>query len=176
MITDRIVVGTIVQSQLTRICLKRFLERTQKSFIANITAQCIFPTFGFGEIMDNHISVPFLSVYEASNAFGFYHGNSIYKEYKDFSDKIDIMNVMPGAVVTDNTQFLGNTIFSVNADVFVSNVVRQLGTYSGNTYGYWGHECSIMLVNLFPFMKNRILYNAGYTIANEYMKIPKKKY
>jgi 17beta-estradiol 17-dehydrogenase / very-long-chain 3-oxoacyl-CoA reductase len=176
LINDTIVVGTIVQSQLTRICMPYFLERRDKSFIINITAQCIFPTFGFGEVMDNNITVPFLSVYEGANAFGFYQGNSIYKEYKKFTDKIDIMNVMPGAVVTENTEYLSNTIFNVDAESFVKNIINQLGIYDGNIYGHWGHEISILLVNMFPFIKNKILYNVGYNISQDFMNKPPKKY
>ena len=80
LINDTIAVGTIVQSQLIRICIPHFLKRQQKSCIINITAQCIMPTYGFGEIHSNQISLPFLSVYEASNAYGHYHANSIMKE------------------------------------------------------------------------------------------------
>ena len=176
LINDTIIVGTIVQSQLTRMCMPRFLERNYKSFLINITAQCIFPTFGFGEIMDNNITVPFLSVYEGANAFGFYQGNSIYKEYKQFTDKIDIMNVMPGAVVTENTEYLSNTVFNVDAETFVKNIINQLGIYDGNIYGHWGHEFSILLVNMFPFIKNKILYNVGYNISQDFMNKPAKKY
>ena len=176
LINDSIIVGTIVQAQLTRICIKYFLERKTKNFIVNITAQCMTPTYLFGNYENGIISVPFLSVYEAANAFGFYHGNSIHKEYSSFTDKIDIMNVMPGAVITENTEYLADTIFSVKADIFVSNIMRQLGTYNGNTYGYWGHEFTILLVNIFPFIKKRILYNVGYTISDNYMNTPKKKY
>ena len=176
LINDTIVVGTIVQSQLTRMCMPHFLEREDKSFLINITAQCIFPTFGFGEVMDNNITVPFLSVYEGANAFGFYQGNSIYKEYKQFTDKIDIMNVMPGAVVTENTEYLSNTVFNVEAETFVKNIINQLGIYDGNIYGHWGHELSILLVNMVPFIKNKILYNVGYNISQDFMNKPAKKY
>lgn len=177
-INDSIIVGTIVQSQLTRIAIKNFLLRSNPSFIINITAQCIFPTFGLGEILDNHISVPYLSVYEAANAFGFYQGNSIYKEYKHkkYNGKIHIMNVMPGAVVTENTGYLSNTIFNVKAEDFVKNIITQLGTYQGNVYGYWGHEFSPVLVNLFPIAKNMILEKVGLNISSEFMSKPTKQY
>lgn len=177
-INDSIIVGTIVQSQLTRIVIPHFLKRESKSFLVNITAQCIFPTFGLGEILDNNITVPYLSVYEGANAFGFYQGNSIYKEYKDakYKGKIKILNVMPGAVVTENTEYLGGTMFNVGADKYVSNVVRQIGNYEGNTYGYWGHEFSILLVNLFPFVKNSVLKEVGLNISRDFMTKPKKQY
>ena len=176
LINDTIAVGTIVQSQMIRICMPHFLKRTKKSSIVNITAQCIMPTFGFGEILSNEISVPFLSVYEASNAFGHYHGNSIIKEYKKYKNKIDILNVMPGAVLTENTQFLSNTIFNVKSEVYVDNIIRIIGNFYGNTYGYWGHAFSVFLINCFPFMKNPILHNVGHGIATDYMKLPPKKY
>ena len=83
-IRDTIVTGTIVQSRLTHMIIPYFLNRKNnlnlKSGLINITAQCIHPNFLFGITMSNEISVPYLSVYEASNAFGFYQGNSIYKE------------------------------------------------------------------------------------------------
>ena len=59
---------------------------------------------------------------------------------KKYKNKIHILNVMPGAVVTENTEYLGNTMFNVSAQNSVNNVVRQIGTYQGNAYGYWGHE------------------------------------
>jgi 17beta-estradiol 17-dehydrogenase / very-long-chain 3-oxoacyl-CoA reductase len=179
-INDSIIVGTIVQSQLTRIAISYFLKRDEglSNFIVNITAQCIFPTFGLGEIMDNNITVPYLSVYEAANAFGFYQGNSIYKEYNDkkYKDRIHILNVMPGAVVTENTEYLGGTMFNVTAENFVKNVVKQIGTYKGNTYGYWGHEFSILLVNLCPFIKDSVLKDVGLNISRDVMSKPAKKY
>ena len=182
-INDSIIVGTIVQSQLTRIAIDKFLKRdgdnkSKSNFIVNITAQCIFPTFGIGQMMDNNITVPYLSVYEGANAFGFYQGNSIYKEYKmkKYKNKIHILNVMPGAVVTENTEYLGNTMFNVSAQKFVNNVVRQIGTYQGNAYGYWGHEFSILLVNLFPFLKDKTLHDVGLNISKDFMTKPKKKY
>ena len=88
-----------------------------KSFIINITAQCIFPTFGLGQIMENNVTVPFLSVYEGANAFGFYQGNSIYKEYHYI---FDILNITPGAVVTNNTECLNNTMFNVIKFVLIN--------------------------------------------------------
>lgn len=176
LINDTIVVGTIVQAQMTRICLPYFSKRKEKSAIVNITAQCTMKTFGFGEILNNEISVPFLSAYESANAFGFYHGNSIYKEYKKYNNPIDLVNIMPGAVVTNNTGFLKNTIFNVNAEDFVKNSIKMIGNVNGNTCAYWGHSLSEFLINLFPFIKGPVLHNTGYKIAEDYMKMPPKKY
>ena len=76
LINDTIAVGTIIQSQLTRICIPYFLKRKEKSCILNITAQCVIPTYGLGEVLSNQITIPFLSVYEGANAFGHFHANS----------------------------------------------------------------------------------------------------
>ena len=105
LIRDTIVTGTIVQSRLTQMVIPFFLEREKehKSALINITAQCLHPNFLFGIGLSNEISVQYLSVYEASNAFGFYQGASIHKEYKD---KFDILNITPGAVITKNTEYL----------------------------------------------------------------------
>ena len=180
LINDSIIVGTIVQSRLSRLVIPYFLKRPEdkSNFIINITAQCLFPTFGLGQLIENHISVPFLSVYEASNAFGFYQGNSLLKEYGDvkYKNRIHIVNVMPGAVVTENTEYLGNTFFAIKADKFANNVIRQLGHYNGNIYGYWGHEFSILLVNMFPFIKDRIIMGVGKKISSDFMNKPLKKY
>jgi short-subunit dehydrogenase len=175
-INDTIIVGTIVQSQLINICLPYFINRKDRSAIINITAQCILPTFGFGEILDNEISVPFLSVYEASNAFGFYHGNSIYNEYKKYGYKIDFLNIMPGAVLTDNTMYLKNTIFNIKAEDFVENIIKLIGNVNGNSYAHYGHALSVLIINCLPFLKNNVLHNTGYTIAKHYMETPRKKY
>jgi len=176
LINDTIIVGTIVQSQLIRLVIPYFIKRSEHNTIINITAQCIVPTYGFGEILGGEISVPYLSVYEASNAFGYFQSNSLLKEYEKYNYKIDILNIMPGAVLTENTEYLKNTIFNVNVDTFVNNIMRQVGHVSGNSYGYWGHEFSILLINMFPFIKEYVLHKTGKTISNEYMATPPKKY
>jgi len=176
LINDTIIVGTIVQSQLTRLVIPQFIKRKEHNAILNITAQCIFPTYGFGEILDNAVSVPYLSVYEAANAFGYYQSNSLMKEYEKYNYKLDILNIMPGAVLTENTKYLKNTIFNVKVNTFVKNIIKMIGNVNGNYYGYWGHEFSVFLVNLFPFLKNQILHKTGETITNEYMSTPPKKY
>ena len=83
---------------------------------------------------------------------------------------------MPGAVLTENTKFLKNTLFAIEADKYVNNIMKLVGNFYGNYYGYWGHEISLLLINIVPFMKNYILHKVGYTIAHDYMDMPKKKY
>jgi len=168
-IRDTIATGTIVQSRLTHMIIPFFLKRhenNKKSGLVNITAQCIHPNLLFGMIQ-NEISVPYLSVYEASNAFGFYQGSSIYKEYMG---KFDILNITPGAVITENTTCLSNTIFHIDSDTFVKQIIKMMGNVQGNTCAYWGHAFSNFLINIVPFYKNRILKNVGKTIADDFMK------
>lgn len=168
LIRDSIATGTIVQSRLTQLLIPIFLKRkpTAKSGLINITAQCLHPNFLFGLTISNEISVPYLSVYEAANAFGFYHGNSIYKEYKG---QFDILNVTPGAVITENTQCLKNTMFKINSDKYVENILKMTGNVQGHSCAYWGHALTNFLINLVPFIKNRELDNVGRTISIDYM-------
>ena len=168
-IRDTIATGTIVQSRLTHMIIPYFLKRNEmckKSGLVNITAQCMHPNLLFG-MLGNEISVPYLSVYEASNAFGFYQGSSIYKEYMG---KFDILNITPGAVITENTGCLENTIFNIDSDRFVKQIIKMMGNVQGNTCAYWGHAFSNFLINIIPFYKNQILKKVGKTIADDFMK------
>ena len=173
LIKDTIATGTIIQSRLTQMVIPFFLERNKninknlKSCLINITAQCLHPNFLFGITTSNEISVPYLSVYEASNAFGFYQGNSIFKEYKN---QFDILNITPGAVLTNNTQYLKNTIFNVKSNIFVKQIIKMIGNIQGTTCAYWGHSLSNFLINLTPFMKDNILEKVGNTITTDFMK------
>jgi 17beta-estradiol 17-dehydrogenase / very-long-chain 3-oxoacyl-CoA reductase len=173
LIKDTIATGTIIQSRLTQMVIPFFLERNKninknlKSCLINITAQCLHPNFLFGITTSNEISVPYLSVYEASNAFGFYQGNSIFKEYQN---QFDILNITPGAVLTNNTQYLKNTIFNVKSNIFVKQIIKMIGNIQGNTCAYWGHSLSNFLINLAPFMKDNILEKVGNTISTDFMK------
>ena len=175
-IRDVIATGTIVQSRLTHMIIPIFLERkkqavlrasTMTSALINITAQCMHPNFLLGITMSNEISVPYLSVYEASNAFGFYQSNSIYKEYKD---DFDILTITPGAVITENTIFLNKTIFCINSTNFVQNILKMMGNVQGVTCAYWGHAISNYLINILPSYKDVILNKVGTIISNDCMK------
>jgi hypothetical protein len=144
-----------------------FLERARRTStrcaLVNVTAQCMHPNVLPG-VGDNAISVPYLSVYEATNAFGFYHSGSIHKEY---GAAFDVLTVTPGAVVTENTPFLRGTIFAVPCDVFVANVLRMLGTVQGATYAHWGHALSAYVIGLVPCAKDRVLRDVGESIARD---------
>jgi len=169
-IRDVIATGTIVQSRLTHMVIPIFIKRRKEekkhSGLINITAQCMHPNFLFGLTMSNEISVPYLSVYEAANAFGFYQGNSIYKEYQSM---FDILNITPGAVVTSNTKCLTNTMFNVSSRDFVKQIMKMIGNVEGPTCAYWGHALSNYLINFLPSIKGSMLKKVGETIARDFM-------
>jgi 17beta-estradiol 17-dehydrogenase / very-long-chain 3-oxoacyl-CoA reductase len=169
-IADVIAVGAITQARMTHIVAPMFLARTRltslRCALVNITAQCMHPNILPG-VGDNAISVPYLSVYEATNAFGFYHSGSIYKEY---GAAFDVLTITPGAVVTENTPFLHGTVFAVPCEVFVANVLRMLGNVQGATYAHWGHAFSAYIITLIPGAKDRILRDVGENIARDYME------
>jgi hypothetical protein len=128
----------------------------------------------FGLTLSNEISVPYLSIYEAANAFGFYQGNSIYKEYQD---QFDILNITPGAVITKNTTCLTNTLFNVSSEKFVAQIMKMIGNVQGQSCAYWGHALSNYLINLMPQMKDSMLKKVGLTIADDFMaKVDETKY
>jgi len=192
LIVDTISAKAIVQSYLCRLIIPIFLKRKEinskqnnttskqnittskqnnnkqkqiNSCLINISAQCLNPNFLFG--FSNEISVPFMSVYEATNAFSYYHSQSLYKEYKE---QFDILNITPGAVITQNTSFLKGTIFNVDSDKFTDNIIKFMGNVQGSTCAYVGHAMSGYLINLFPPAKDKILENVGLTISNDFMK------
>ena len=116
---------------------------------------------------DNILTLPYVSVYEASNVFGYAHANSIYQEYKN---DFDILNITPGAVVTENTQYLSSVMLSVKCDSFVQAVMKLIGNIQGNSCGCWQHELSLYLVAIFPFIKPFVLKDTGKLLANHYMQ------
>lgn len=172
LIKNTISVGTLVQARMIQLVLPHFLKHksTRKSAIINITAQCMHLNIGFGT--SNEISVPFLSAYEAANAFGFYHSNSVYKEYShpSYNNFLDYLTITPGAVVTENTQFLNTTLFNVTGDKYVENILKLLGNVHGIHNAHWGHSISTLFINLAPFLKDKILYKVGDNISENIMK------
>ena len=165
-IIDTISCGTFVQVRLTNLIIPNMLKRDMRSCIVFITAQCMMDNKLGLSFSSPEISVPYLGVYEASNAFGFYHACSVHKEYADY---IDVMNVMPGAVVTDNTQFLDKTIFAIQQDKFVKNIISMMGRVQGNTYGYWKHAISSHVFPNVSVIKDPIVKKVGINIAKSYM-------
>jgi short-subunit dehydrogenase len=168
-ILDTISVKPISYSILTKMIIPIFLKRKEyglNSCLINISAQCMYNTYFLGNLYNPDISVPYLNVYEASNAYTYYFTNSIYKEYKN---DFDILNITPGAVITENTPYLQNTIFAIKDKKFVLNIMKLIGNITGTTCGYWKHAISPYLINLFPFVKNNILRKVGNDIACNFM-------
>lgn len=161
MIRNSLITGTYPQIRLTNLALKEMVKRNKKSAVLFNTAQCIFPTFLLSQyIPTGEISVPYMSVYEATNAFGFYHASSLVKEYTD----IDMLIIMPGAVITENTQYLKSIPFSVDVDKFTDGIIRLIGNVNGATCAHWKHDISSILIGFAPFMKDNILKNVGITL------------
>ena len=161
MIRNSLITGTYPQIRLTNLALKQMVKRNKKSAVLFNTAQCIFPTFLLSQyIPTGEISVPYMSVYEAANAFGFYHANSLVKEYKD----IDMLIIMPGAVITENTEYLKSIPFAVDVDIFTNGIIRLIGNVNGATCAHWKHDIASILIGLAPFMKDIILKKVGLTL------------
>lgn len=152
-------------------------EEAFSSCLVNITAQCFHSQsfFGVGQ-MDPWIAIPFLSVYEPANVFGFAQSNSIFHEYQGL---FDILTITPGAVLTENTnsllatQFWSN-FFSTRAEPFCKNIVRFMGRVDGVHCAYWGHAISHMGLNFIPFgadmVKQRGLRVIGKNLAKTFMR------
>lgn len=166
-INDSIICGTIVQARLTQIAIQKFIKRKLhfKSAIINITSMCTYQNFWFAQKGD--LSIPYLSVYEGANAFGYFHSNSIQKEYEN---DIDILNITPGAVITENTQYLKNIPFSIDSETYNKNIFKLLGNYNGPQYAHWKHDLSGILSNFMFLYKDLILRHTGNIIANNYME------
>ena len=165
-INDTIICGTIVQARLTQIAIQHFEKRKNnpyKSGIINITSMCLCPSLWFG--CSNFISVPYLAAYEAANAFGFYHSNSIQKEYEKY---IDVLNITPGAVITQNTNFLKDVEFSIECKQYVKNIFKLIGNYTGPQHAYWKHEISGILS--YFINSDSIFFKVGKLIADHFMK------
>jgi len=176
-IRKSLITGTYPQIRLTNLALEHMTRRTEqqalkqpaepryKSLVIFITAQCQHPLVALAQYLPGgDISVPYLSVYEAANAFGYYHANSIIKEYGEESG-IDFLNITPGAVITENTQYLKDTPFAVPVDDFCQGIFRLMGgNWRGATCAYWGHDLSAILIGIAPWFRTGILKTVGETI------------
>jgi len=144
-------VGTLVQAKLIQMALQKFADRTTNTAIVNITAQNTVPTDLFA--VDYDLTVPHLACYESTNVFGYCHAKSIYAEIKDKYPLIDFLIITPGAVVTRNTEpVLKDTVFSIDVDTFIKNVLNLMGNKNGIYCAHWGHSISGALLNVFPFV------------------------
>ncbi len=173
-IRKSLITGTYPQIRLTNLALEHMTRRTEhqvlkpigepryKSSVIFITAQCQHPLVALAQYLSGgDISVPYLSVYEAANAFGYYHANSIIKEY-DAESAIDFLNITPGAVITENTPYLKDTPFAVPVDQFCTGIFRLMGgNWRGATCAYWGHDLSAVLIGIAPWFRVGILRQVG---------------
>jgi short-subunit dehydrogenase len=183
-----LITGTYPQIRLTNIALEHMTRRQKmqalkpagepryRSCIIFNTAQCQHPLVGLSTYLPSgEISVPYLSVYEAANAFGYYHANSIIAELSqpesNLSGEIDLLNITPGAVVTENTPYLKDTPFAVPVDQFCAGIFRLMGgNWRGATCAYWGHDLSGILIGIAPWFRAGILKTVGKTISGELSK------
>ena len=170
-IRQSLITGSYPQIRLTKLALNHMIQRLKlkpqyKCAVIFNTAECIHPTFLLSQYdSTGEISVPFLSVYEATNAFGFYHANSLIKEYKVSQPDIDMLNIMPGAVITENTEYLDKTPFAIDVKTFAKNIVRLLGNWNGPSCAYWGHDISSLLIGFAPWKKDPMLRKVGLTLS-----------
>lgn len=166
-----IAVGSLVQSKLIQMALQSFSKFNPDNYtsIVNITAQNSVCTDLFA--IQNDITVPHLACYEATNAYGYFHAKSVYEEIKNKFPKIDFLIIMPGAVKTKNTEpVLRNTIFAIDVDTFIKNVLKLMGNKNGAYCAYWGHSLSGALLNIFPFIdKNSIMKKIGVDFSNSHI-------
>ena len=193
-IRKSLITGTYPQIRLTNLALEHMVQRAKlqsmtptgepryKSCVVFNTAQCQHPLVGLSTYLPGgDISVPYLAVYEAANAFGYYHANSIIAELSqsfpssynniDLSTEIDLLNIMPGAVITENTPYLKDTPFAVGVDNFCAGIFRLMGgNWRGATCAYWGHDLSAILIGIAPWFRQGILANVGRTISGELAK------
>ena len=167
LINDSIVCGTIVQARLTQIALRHFMKRKEgdkKSAIVNITSVNGYSNLWFGRQGD--VTLPYLSVYEGANAFGYYHSNSIQEEY---GKRVDVLNITPGAVLTENTTYLKHAPFAIDAETYSKLLFPFLGNYEGVQTPYWGHDISRILGN-FMIIEKHIFGHIGSMITEHFMQ------
>jgi short-subunit dehydrogenase len=153
-----IAVGTLVQSKLIQMALQSFTKHSERTAIVNITAQNSICTDLFA--IQNDITVPYLACYEAANSYGYFHAKSVYEEIKNKFPKIDFLIITPGAVSTKNTEpVLKDTLFSIDVNTFIKNIMKLLGNKNGIYCAYWGHSMAGPLMNLFPFFDREPITN-----------------
>jgi NAD(P)-dependent dehydrogenase (short-subunit alcohol dehydrogenase family) len=175
LIAHTIACGTITQAMMTRICLPHLLHRNDarlRSGLISITAQVMHPNFLLSIAMQNDLFLPYLAPYEASNAFGYYHANSIFHEYRKNPDSnIDMLIVTPGAVLTSNTEsLLAGTLCAITDVEFVGNVMRLVGNVEGVWSGSWKQGLSLWAIGLVPPLKEYVLHSTGLKLARGLME------
>ena len=69
-----------------------------------------------------------------------------------YKDDIDILNITPGIVITEQNKFLKDALFVIEAEKHVSNIIKMLGNVNGNHSAYWGHDISSLILNDFIYI------------------------
>eukprot|EP00441_Pelagodinium_beii_P007148 CAMPEP_0197696422 /NCGR_PEP_ID=MMETSP1338-20131121/116604_1 /TAXON_ID=43686 ORGANISM="Pelagodinium beii, Strain RCC1491" /NCGR_SAMPLE_ID=MMETSP1338 /ASSEMBLY_ACC=CAM_ASM_000754 /LENGTH=288 /DNA_ID=CAMNT_0043279533 /DNA_START=89 /DNA_END=951 /DNA_ORIENTATION=- len=156
---ETICCGTVVQARLSQMAISKFVGRDAKlkSAVIFMTALLVFPNFGLSVPLMNTVHATFLSVYEASNAFGYFHAMSLCDEYLSpiYNGRIDMLNITPGAVVGENTQVLLKQPFHATANRFVDQTLAFLGNVQGAACASVVHVVAMALGSVFPlFYKN----------------------
>jgi len=176
-VLESISCGTVVQARLTQLAITKFLERDAnlKSGVIFMTALMVIPNFGLSLPLLNTVTTTFLAVYEASNAFGYAHAQSMCDEYfsSTYKQRIDMLNITPGAVVGENTQALKQQPFHCTADRFVNRIISFLGNVQGTVCASRVHVAAIFFGVLLPLLivkGPQSAPNTGRFIAMDYMK------
>lgn len=168
-IIETINCGTMPQIRLTQKIMEKFNTNFSNTYIINITAQCFTYNTGLGLMYKPTISVPYLAVYEATNAFGYYLAESIFAEIKILRrtnnrwNKLKFLNITPGAVLTDKTKnALAWIPFSCSDKQFANGIIRLINQeLEGQQCAHWSHELSNIMMFLTPFLKSLILEMVG---------------
>jgi len=167
-------VGTIPQSRLIQFMIKHSVKTKNTDHhraIINITALCQTHTDLFN--LNPILSLPYLATYEASNAYGFYHSESVRKELKDRFTKIDYLTITPGAVLTENTKKIMNPPLAVESGKYAENIIKLLGNKNGVSSAYWGHSLISSVVNVVPFISSYMLKKVSKTLATNLSALQK---
>ena len=171
-ITQIISAKAITQSRMTQIAISAFLKRQSKSFIIIISALCVHESSIYCSCVN---TVPYMSIYEATNAFSYFHANSLHEELKinPSYKNIDFFNITPAGVITENTKiFLQDAHFAVKDNYFVESIIKLIGNFNGTTCGCIRHLVSSFIPALIPLFntKDKILCKTGLNISNVYKK------
>ena len=76
-------------------------------------------------------------------------------------------------MITKHTEsVLRNTIFAIEVETFVKNIIRLMGNENGTKCAYWGHSFTSALVNIFPWVDTRSI---AHKVGQDFAKIKTKR-
>ena len=75
-------------------------------------------------------------------------------------------------MVTPKTdKILHDTLFAIDVDTYIKNIIRLMGIKNGTHCAHWGHSMAGTLLNIFPFVdKESITNKVGFDFAKLYGK------